>query len=388
MINIQDKSLCCGCSACAQKCPKQCIKMTQDEEGFLYPVVDNNLCINCGLCEKVCIELHPYPEHYPEKVFAVKNRNEDIRKDSSSGGLFTAIASYIIEKYNGIVFGVQFDEHFQAVFSYTESLSGLQRYRGSKYVQASVNTAYNDVEVFLKSGRYVLFCGTSCQVAGLKRYLVKEYEKLFTLDFICHGVPSPLIWDKYLQERIVGDSLTRIVSVKMRDKQYGWKRSSLKIVEDYGNKSITKQFAKTSYGKLFLSDNSLRQSCFKCPAKGGSANSDLTMADFWGADIFYKDFDDNKGITLAIINNHRIMYLLEGLDNVNYIEPTFDQVFSANSGYFKSVLFKESRTECFRMLNKGYSIDNIANKLVKNTYSFVIKDYIKFILERLGLWKK
>ena len=199
MINILNKKDCCGCNACVQRCPKQCIIMQTDNEGFLYPIVDATTCIDCGLCEKVCPVINQTEPQEPLKVYAAYNKNEDIRMQSSSGGIFTLLAEEIIKK-GGVVFGVKFNKDWMPEFGYTETLEGLSTYRGSKYVQAIVGDAYKQAEEFLKAGREVLFSGTPCQIAGLKRYLRKEYDKLLTVDIICHGVPSPKVWNMYLKE--------------------------------------------------------------------------------------------------------------------------------------------------------------------------------------------
>ena len=228
MITVTDKNNCCGCSACVQACPKQCISMQQDAEGFLYPQVDTSSCIECGLCEKVCPFIHPYEARTPEYTFAAINNNEQIRMESSSGGTFTLLAEQIINE-GGVVFGARFDENWQVTIDYTERIDGLAAFRGSKYVQARVGDTYAKCANFLKAGRKVLYSGTPCQIAGLKHYLRKEYDNLITVDFVCHGVPSPKVWEKYLHE-LVGT--VNVQGVSMRDKQHeGWKRFN--FVLDY-----------------------------------------------------------------------------------------------------------------------------------------------------------
>ena len=197
MIQIVDKQNCCGCGACAQRCPQQCISMRIDQEGFLYPHVDESFCVNCGLCESVCPFLKPEAERTPLEVFAAINRDEGVRQHSSSGGVFSLLASSVISA-GGVVFGVRFDEQWNVVFDYAEDKDKIGLFRGSKYVQANVGDAYKKCECFLKEGRKVLFSGTPCQIAGLKKYLQKEYTNLVACDLICHGVPSPKVWEKYL----------------------------------------------------------------------------------------------------------------------------------------------------------------------------------------------
>lgn len=167
MISIKDKQDCCGCAACVQRCPKQCITLHEDNEGFLYPQVDESLCIDCGLCEKVCPVINQADERTPLGVYAVKNPNESVRMQSSSGGVFTMLAEHIIDE-GGVVFGACFDECWEVVHSYAETKEALAKFRGSKYVQSKIGSTYQQAEGFLKSGRKVLFSGTPCQIAGLK----------------------------------------------------------------------------------------------------------------------------------------------------------------------------------------------------------------------------
>lgn len=199
MIDIKEKKECCGCNACAQRCPKSCITMREDSEGFLYPEVDKEICIDCGICEKVCPVMYQGNKRKPLAVYAVKHKNNEIRLSSSSGGVFTALAESVIDE-GGVVFGAKFDDNWCVVHSYSETKEGLAAFRGSKYLQSRIGDSFKKVECFLKANRKVLFSGTPCQIAGLKRFLRKEYDNLLTVDFVCHGVPSPGVWREYLNE--------------------------------------------------------------------------------------------------------------------------------------------------------------------------------------------
>ena len=200
MIKIQDKSQCCGCEACRNICPKQCILMQEDKEGFLYPEVNLADCIDCGLCEIACPVLHPAKERIPVAVCAAKHYDDNIRLASSSGGVFTFIAEQVIDE-GGVVFGARFNDQWEVIHDYVETKEKLSCFRGSKYVQSRIGDTYKQVLHFLQSGRKVLFTGTSCQIVGLKLFLRKEYDNLLTVDVICHGVPSPKVWKKYLNEK-------------------------------------------------------------------------------------------------------------------------------------------------------------------------------------------
>lgn len=201
MIQIENKQKCTGCSACVQTCPKQCISFEEDEQGFRYPCVNQELCIDCGLCEKVCPCINENEQIMPLDIYAAKNPDKEIRKKSSSGGFFTMLAESIIDE-GGVVFGARFNKKYNVIHDYTETKDGIEAFRGSKYVQSIIGDTYKQARDFLKAGRKVLFSGTPCQIAGLRLFLRKDYEHLYTVDFICHGVPSPGVFRWYLQEEI------------------------------------------------------------------------------------------------------------------------------------------------------------------------------------------
>ena len=243
MIEIIDKKNCCGCSACAQICPRKCILMQEDDEGFLYPKVDKKSCIDCHLCERVCPVLNQSKPKKPLKVYASINKDENIRLCSSSGGIFTALAEKVIAE-GGVVFGARFDDKWEVVHDYVETKEDLSKFRGSKYVQSRIENCYKEAEVFLKAGRIVLFSGTPCQIAGLILFLKKSYNNLLTVDFVCHGVPSPGVWRRYLKEEIarqcdrkntvlprpISEKDTRVTGISFRDKALGWKKFSFALV--------------------------------------------------------------------------------------------------------------------------------------------------------------
>lgn len=303
MIDILNKKDCCGCSACVQKCPKQCISLKEDNEGFLYPQVNQQECISCGICKKVCPIINPNEKRTPLQIYAAINKNEEIRRQSSSGGIFTLLSEEIL-KEGGVVFGARFDENWEVKHDYTENVKGLVNFRGSKYVQSRIEDNYKKVETFLKQGRKVLFSGTPCQIAGLKRFLSKEYDNLLTVDFICHGVPSPKVWRLYLYEtyrKIIkrggkhtassilsnSEGKSQIEDICFRNKDLGWKRYSfflkLKLTDIKGKRNTAELFEPYSeniFMKGFLSDLYLRPSCYQCTARSGKSGSDITIADF------------------------------------------------------------------------------------------------------------
>lgn len=328
MIRIKDKFCCCGCEACASSCPVQCIELVMDKEGFLYPQVDVARCIDCGKCERVCPELVEVKESEAATVYAAINPDREVRLDSSSGGIFTLLAESVLAE-NGVVFGARFDKDWNVIHDYTETKEGLDTFRGSKYVQSRIDETFKQAEQFLKTGHKVLFSGTPCQVMGLKRYLRREYDNLLTVDFVCHGVPSPLVWKKYMEETIARKCDKNSVSshskplilgrdvlikgISFRNKCLGWKKYSFALilskVTAAGEKntvSLSSIFYDNAYMQAFLANLSLRPSCYHCPAKLGKSGSDITLGDFWGIDCIAPDLDDDRGCSLLIINNTEV----------------------------------------------------------------------------------
>lgn len=305
MIRIQDKKDCCGCSACVQICPKHCIGMKPDEEGFMYPSVDDELCINCGLCEKVCPVINRGEERIPVRTLAVKNNNDETRFKSSSGGAFSALAVRILEE-GGVVFGARFNKEWDVVHDHIESVGDLRLFQGSKYVQSVIGDTYALAEAFLKNERKVMFTGTSCQIAGLKKYLRKDYDNLLAIEVICHGVPSPMIWNDYLKyvcadKKVKGiSSLNDISGISFRSKLTGWKKYSMVFT---GNDGVTmaQTFDKNLFMKGFLNNLYLRPSCYDCPARKGRSGCDISLGDFWGVENSHPDFVDNMGVGLILV---------------------------------------------------------------------------------------
>ena len=402
MICVKDKKDCCGCSACAQRCPKQCITMQTDNEGFLYPVVDTALCIDCGLCEKVCPVINQKEPRKPQKVYAAYNKDEAIRLQSSSGGIFTLLAEETIKK-GGVVFGVKFNNDWMPEFDYTETIEGISPFRGSKYVQAIVGNAYKKAEEFLKSGREVLFSGTPCQIAGLKKYLRKEYNNLLTVDIICHGVPSPKVWNKYLEETCSRLMRTRtdgknsvgfangetykscIEAISFRSKINGWKKFSFLLKLNFstcdGKNSgvFAETLDKNAFMRAFLSDTILRPSCYACPTKQGKSHSDITIADFWGINNIDPSFDDDKGCGAVFINTIKGEKFYSPSQTIHK-EKSFDEVVKYNSAFIKSPIAPKNRDQFFKKIDKQ-NIYVLIDKYTKITLCKRIINKIKTILK-------
>lgn len=351
MIQLEEKHQCCGCGACVQCCPKRCITMQPDEQGFLYPHIDIDSCVNCGFCEKVCPILNNKNNREPLATYAAINPNEEIRIKSSSGGIFTPIAEHILVN-GGVVFGAKFNEKWEVVHDFTESIDGLEAFRGSKYVQSVIGESYRKAELFLKQGRTVLFSGTPCQISGLKRYLQKDYNNLYTVDVVCHGVPSPFVWKQYINNK-------RLVSVNFRNKQLGWKNFSLMLSDD-----VCQSHRENIYMRGFLNNLTLRQSCFRCKAKSGSSGSDLVIADYWGVNGIHPELDDDKGVSLVLIYTKRGQKLLDMLN-----------LFLQKSNYQKALLSNS-------MIENSVKIPKVYNDFWKN-YSVFGLDAIEQAINKM-----
>lgn len=399
MVHIKKKTLCCGCSACVQVCPKQCISLYEDKEGFLYPCVDKTKCIECGLCEKVCPCLGDSSEREPKVVYAAKNSNENIRLKSSSGGVFTLLAEKVINA-GGVVFGARFDENWDVELSYTETIEGLSAFRGAKYIQAQVGTTFIEAERFLKAGRKVLFSGTPCQIKGLLKYLRKDYDNLLTVDFVCHGVPSPKVWRLYLKEEIEriarqGDDGKNIVlsslvmptikGINFRDKSSGWKKYSFtlqltKALAEGEQNSVLRsnKFYENPFMQAFLSDLILRPSCYACPAKSGKSSSDITIGDFWGIEHIKPEIDDDKGVSLVMVHNEKCIYYL---NSSSMIELAYQDALNGNLRIAKSVVRPLYRNfYLHKTIRRNRFVVYKPNKIIK-----ILERIRRIIKNRLGI---
>lgn len=292
MIDIQDKSQCCGCGACAQRCPNACITMQEDTNGFLYPVVDKDACVDCHLCEQVCPVLNRGERQETLACYAAIHPDEAIRHKSSSGGVFTVLAERVIAG-GGVVFGARFNEKWEVVHGFSETIEGLAAFRSSKYVQSAIGESYVQAERFLKQGREVLFTGTPCQIAGLKRFLRQDYPHLLAVEVACHGVPSPGVWRQYLRGR------HDVAEVNFRDKSTGWRDYSVVIGKQ------KKRHDDDVYMACYLTNHIIRESCFDCPAKQGKSGADILIADLWGMNSIPDLKNDNKGTSAVLVYSSR-----------------------------------------------------------------------------------
>lgn len=303
MVNITDKAKCTGCTACANICSYNAITMQFDDCGHTYPVVGKDKCVDCGLCDLVC-PLKKMDNENPDinldslKVLATYNKDNEVRKDSTSGGIFSVLSEYVISK-GGIIYAARFDKEYHILHDSFDSLEEINDFRGSKYAQSELADTFKKIKESLKS-KTVLFVGTPCQVAGLKSYLRKEYDNLITCDFICMGISSPRIWDEYIHSYW---DVAKIKQIKFKDKREGWHNWKFLIEDEKGE-----HFAHGMDDPFFysyLTHMSYRPSCLSCQFRHLRRVSDMTIADCWGIDSINPDFDDNKGCTTLIFQNDK-----------------------------------------------------------------------------------
>lgn len=322
-------------------------------DGFWYPIVDNKKCIECGRCLKACLAFNKFNNRTPLKCYAGYNKNEKIRLKSSSGGIFFELAKLTINN-GGIVFGAVFDKNWNVTHVSAKSIDEVQQMLGSKYVQSNTLDTYKECKTYLNEGKEVLYSGTPCQIGGLHKFLGKNYNNLFTVDLICHGAPSPGVWQRYLKETFSPKTMifqakmpkntspdisSFIRSIKFRDKTYGWEKFSFvvnsKLISKRGSNMILLShiYSKNPYMKGFLNDLFLRESCYNCPSRKLSSQSDITIGDFWGVHkLNMDDMNDHKGLSIITINTTKGNVIFKEISS-NFVirELSYAQAVESNS---------------------------------------------------------
>lgn len=380
MIQIEEKKNCCGCGACVAKCPKHCIELIDDNEGFWYPQIKNNSCIQCNLCIKSCpiLQEKKEVEVKPKQSLIAYAKSDKIRLASSSGGLFSLFAKTIIES-NGIVIGAAFDEKFMVHHIPISSEEELEKLQGSKYLQSRIEDTYQIAEKNLLIGKSVLFSGTACQIAGLKNYLQKDYLNLYTIDVLCHGVPSPKVWKKYLLEQEnIHDAVVQKVSFRQKNK--GWKMFSLSL--GFTNKKTYSQvYKKDLFMRMFLNDICLRPSCHNCKFKSISRHSDITLGDCWGIEKHSAEMDDDRGASIVLVHSQKGTELFKKvIEELEVKEMDVDIILPATADSRKSVEAHPNRNKFFRYLNQDKSIFELEN-LIKPPLLYRARQKAKKIFE-------
>lgn len=381
MIEINKKSECCGCGACVQSCPKKCINICEDFEGFLYPKVSKQFCIECGLCEAACPVVNDKNSNSGFlKTYVAFAKDLDIRMNSSSGGLFSILANNILNS-GGMVFGAAFNREMMACHIGISDKNELNKLQGSKYVQSYTGNCYHDAKKALDSGKYVLFSGTACQISGLKRYLKIDYEKLITVDILCHGVPSPKVWRKYLNEQ---ENLydAKASNVNFRKKSHGWKAFSIYISFDNGT-HYEQIYTDDRYMTFFLRNLSLRPSCYKCHFKDLDRESDITIGDCWGIEKYMPQMDDDNGTSVVLIHSDKGLAFFKHIsEELELCMAETERALPQTSDSRKSVAMHYNRDRFFKALNKGKSTTYLL-KYTEDTLDRKLKSMIKKFFDQL-----
>lgn len=383
MIEIKDKVQCCGCNACGDICPKKCITYETDIEGFWYPVVNKNECINCGVCEKVCPVIHSeelkHNDYEKSICYAAENKNIEVVFDSTSGGLFSALANAMY-KQKGYVGGAIFNDDMSVRQYISADKADLPKLRSSKYLQSHFDGFYTQVKDLLVKGEKVLVCGSPCQMAALRTFLGKDYENLIILDYICRGINSPKVWRKYLDtfEERYGSP---VVYAKAKSKEYGWHNLTQKVTLANG-----KSYFETRDTSLFTQGYLrtgvyCRPSCYECKFKGFPRIADITLADFWGVEKLGKGFDKNLGTSLVMVNSKKGEAYFETIKpKLNIEQVSFDDAIKGNPALVKPLNPPlVNRDLFFNDLNSSTFTD-VAQKYIQKsvTWKRKIKNFIKF----------
>ena len=380
-IELCDEELCCGCGACANICSRGCIQMIENAEGFLIPQIDNEKCVKCGVCVQHCpIGRSKKNENtYEKKCFGAISKSDADRFKSSSGGVFKQLASQWLND-GGTVFGVRMsDDLSSAIFQEVTDESGLDDILGSKYIQANTEFVYKRVEELLQSGGKVLFSGVPCQINALKAFLGKEYSNLLCVDVICHGVPSPAVWRKYLAT--LREKYSSVKGVCFRYKKYGWENFGLNV--KLQNKKVKYESKDINpYMQLFLNDICLRKSCYKCQFKGYERSSDITIGDFWGSKDYVPQLTDGKGTSIVLIHSHEGMCIWSKIEYaLLFQEVDYQEVFKEhNRAMMESPQMPDNRKDFFEDL-KILPFKRLQSKYI----TLSKKEKTKLFLEKCGV---
>lgn len=319
-ISILAPADCCGCTACMSLCPTKAISMVPDYEGFLYPIINENTCIDCGACLKVCQDVRFYNEE--QSIFACWDNNDEIRIHSSSGGVFSALADVILARQGGVC-GVGYSEDCkECLHKIIISKKDLDDLRRAKFVQSKKYSIFSDIKSFLQSGKPLLFCGTPCEVGGLRQYLKRDYENLFTCDLICGCVSSPKVYRKYI-DFLIKKHQSNVISVNFKDKRLGWRGKAIAVKFANGTEYCN-SILDDDYCVSFHSRYNIRPSCFSCKYRNLKRVSDITLGDFWAIEKYCSDFDDNKGTSFVLTNTHKGIALLKEVQNMNVHKMDID----------------------------------------------------------------
>lgn len=381
-MQIIEHDRCCGCGACLNACPLGCIVMTASNEGFYYPYVDESKCVKCGKCKSVCPVLNPVPENGKSPdVYIAFNQDEEVRRNSSSGGAFSSFATLVLQAH-GVVYGAAMRQDcYGAEQIRVDSMDGLNSLRGSKYIQSNVGLSFQNVKDDLLNGITVLYSGTPCQIEGLKHFLGRDYSNLYCVDFVCHGVPSEKLWKKYVLS-LEDKYRSKVEKVAFRDKRTGWHDYSF-VVQLSNGEEIAEKFEDNLYGGAFIRNADLRNCCYECDFKKKSRISDLTIADAWGIELYRPNLSDNKGLSLIYVNTEAGQKLFNDLQTLSVIQCTDEECSRLYSRLQDNVPKHKSRNRLYSEID-NCSIEELIKKYAKPT----MKKRMVYVLRKMGLLYK
>lgn len=379
MKEVLEKSKCTGCTACYNSCPKQAIKMVIDNEGFKRPAIDTDKCVDCKKCQKVCPVINSEENKGNINCYVAYSKQKLIKESSSSGGIFDIIARKILRN-NGIVIGAMFDENMNLNHMAIENENELDKLKGSKYLQSNLNDIFKYVKENIED-RQILFVGTPCQTAGLQFYLKKEYNNLYLIDLVCHGVPSPKLFEKYVKA-IEERNNSKVMGYNFRDKKTGWETYSNTVTLQNGRKISTLQ-TDNPYMRIFLKDVALRESCYTCNFKVGNKYSDITLGDFWGVKQCYPEMYNVSGVSAVIVNTLKGQELFDSIEKkLIYKKCNLEEIIKGNPSLKYSGKLSSKRKRFFEDIDK-YTIEELSEKYGKSSLKVCIKRKIKAILKKI-----
>lgn len=370
---VIEKENCTGCSACYSTCPVKSITMREDREGFLYPEIDEDICIGCGRCQQICpVKKSAFEKttYFPE-AFLAKHREKKVRISAASGGVFTALAIEFIEKHQGVVFGATYDKDFEVYHTFADTVDGVRLFSKSKYVQSRLDDTFQQVLKFLKQGRYVLFSGTPCQVYGLKSFLKQDFEKLYCIDVICHGVPSPKVFRKYQDWHQKQHGQIECITIRDKKLCRNFYRSGFGVEFKNGYHYFMSS-DEDLMGRVFWGEISSRPSCYHCTFKSVWRESDLTLGDCWFAEELAK-VEDADGITLVLAQSEKGLQMLKNSDCLELYAVDSEKAIKVNGGMiYSSAKQNPRRTEFFAELD-SCELDALADKYLKQKKKRALK---------------
>ena len=374
-----DYEKCTGCGACVQRCPKRCISWTQREFGFRYPQIDKDACVNCGQCEKVCPIDKALEVSAEQKAYAAVHKDDEVLAKSTSGGAFTAIADAVFAQ-GGIVYGAAMLDGMQVKHIRTSGKDDFEGLRSSKYLQSDTGTTYQMVEQDLKQGKFVLYSGTPCQIDGLKNFLGKDYETLYTVDIVCHGVGSQAYFDKYMD--FARERYGKIKALRFRSKEYaGWSCGGVVVVVDSSDclKKIPYRDFDNYYYSYFLSGDIYRKSCYSCKYANTNRVGDFALGDYWGVEALNLPLQTENGCSLLLVNNRHAMQLLDEIESLDRVETTVEQAAHCNKQLNAPSKLMDSRQNRIGEY-ESMSGQQIQKEYLKNHRKTVVKGQLKALM--------